>query len=60
MVTFGGLEAIGNAVMRLEVDEIELISGNWSNTGFTIPVCGTHPRTTREKHALSSCTCFYS
>ena len=42
MVTFGGLQAIGNAVMRLEVDEVELISGNWSNTGFTIPVCGAH------------------
>lgn len=43
MVAFGGLQAIGNAVMRLEVDEVELISGNWSNSGFTIPVCGAHP-----------------
>lgn len=44
MIAFGTLEAFGNAIMRLEVDEVELISGNWSKSGFTIPVCGAHSR----------------
>ena len=44
MIAFGTVEGIGNAVMRLEVDEVELISGNWTKTGFTIPVCGAHSR----------------
>ena len=60
MVAFGGLQAIGNAVMRLEVDEVELISGNWSNTGFTIPVCGAHPGLTQSWHALGSRVRFIS
>ena len=58
MVTFGGLQAIGNAVMRLEVDEVELISGNWSNSGFTIPVCGAHPESTLSRHAWGNTACF--
>lgn len=40
LITFGSIVAQGNAVMRLEVDEVELISGTWNRSGFTIPVCG--------------------
>ena len=58
MVTFGTITAIGNAVMRLEVDEIELISGNWSRNEFTIPVCGAY--TTLTEHAAGSCASFVS
>lgn len=39
-IAFGTMEVFGNAVMRLAVDEVELISGNWTKSGFTIPVCG--------------------
>ncbi len=45
-IAFGTVEAVGNAVLRLEVDEVELISGNWTKSGFTIPVCGAHARST--------------
>lgn len=40
LITFGDIEATGNAVLRLEVDEIELVSGDWNLTGFSIPLCG--------------------
>lgn len=40
LVTFGTIAATGNAVMRLEIDEVELVSGNWNVTGLAIPVCG--------------------
>ncbi|CAL5225822.1 g8601 [Coccomyxa viridis] len=40
-ITFGSVTAVGNAVLRLEVDEVELISGNWTKSGFSIPVCGS-------------------
>ncbi|CAK0782928.1 hypothetical protein CVIRNUC_006123 [Coccomyxa viridis] len=41
-ISFGSIVAAGNAVLRLEVDEVELISGDWNKTGFSIPVCGSN------------------
>jgi len=52
LISFGSIVASGNAVMRLEVDEVELISGDWNRTGFTIPVCGAL--------TITTCTPLYS
>ena len=52
-ISFGSIVAAGNAVLRLEVDEVELISGDWNRTGFSVPVCGEHPTTAEPKHEAS-------
>ena len=71
-IAFGTVEAVGNAVLRLEVDEVELISGNWTKSGFTIPVCGAnsvpinsilwamHLRWIRQKSICMSSACSFS
>ncbi|BDA43798.1 probable carbonic anhydrase [Coccomyxa sp. Obi] len=41
LVQFGSVTASGNAVVRLEVQEVALFSSLWSATGFHVPVCGT-------------------
>ena len=49
-ISFGSIVADGNAVLRLEVDEVELISGDWNKTGFSIPVCGEHSTEAEPTH----------
>ena len=49
-ISFGSIVAAGNAVLRLEVDEVELISGDWNKTGFSIPVCGKHSTKAEPMH----------
>lgn len=42
LIKFGTVTATGNAVLRREIDEVEILSANWTND-FSIPVCGkTH------------------
>ena len=63
LVTFGTIAATGNAVMRLEIDEVELVSGNWNVTGLTIPVCGEQLVTcfpVPQRACLLSAHAFYS
>ena len=43
-ITFGTATARNNAVLRLEVEEVELLSESWLVQGFKIPVCGEAPR----------------
>lgn len=40
LVQFGHVSASGNAVVRLEVQEVALLSSFWNVTGFHVPVCG--------------------
>lgn len=39
LIKFGTVTATGNAVLRREIDEVEILSANWANN-FSIPVCG--------------------
>ncbi|CAL8468224.1 g7763 [Coccomyxa elongata] len=39
LIKFGPVNATGNAVLRREIDEVEILSANWAND-FSIPVCG--------------------
>ncbi len=39
MVKFGSITASGNAILRLEIEEVELLSAHW-NTTMQVPVCG--------------------
>lgn len=42
LIKFGAVSATGNAVLRREIDEVEILSAKWANE-FSIPVCGeTH------------------
>ena len=43
LIKFGTVTATRNAVLRLEVEEVELLSGAWQTQGFQIPVCGEAP-----------------
>lgn len=40
LVQFGDVTASGNAVVRLEVQEVALFSSFWNVTGIHVPVCG--------------------
>ena len=39
LIKFGEVTATGNAVLRREIDEVEILSADWEND-FSIPVCG--------------------
>ncbi|EIE19267.1 carbonic anhydrase [Coccomyxa subellipsoidea C-169] len=40
LIRFGSVTATSNAVLRLEIDEVEVLSANWTTKDFLIPVCG--------------------
>ena len=52
-ITFGTISARNNAVLRLEIEEVELLSESWLVQGFKIPVCGER----RPSTMLRWCVC---
>lgn len=58
LVRFGSITASKNAVLRLEVEEVELLSGAWLTQGFLIPVCGEAPCSCVETHMRFMRFCF--
>ena len=54
LVRFGTITASKNAVLRLEIEEVELLSESWLVQGFQIPVCGEAPY-----RSLMLCICMY-
>ena len=49
-VKFGSITASGDAILRLEVEEVELLSAHW-NTSMQVPVCGA------SHYCLCACAC---